>query len=490
MKGEPTCSSLVTRKSPVCGKDEEDRSQCDSLSLTNSIIGSSPDDDEELIDNEWQGIVSEPATTNTPASDNSVERTPTTVSDVTVLPVRPTLNTFSFAGNPLNDFDDLMTLMPAVSASAKPLTRADKVRHVLVLGATGNIGRLVLKALGAMERATTLTINCLVRANKPEVAIARVRASVSSLRLGPEATTRLMGLVRVWCGDVTKEMFGMNEAEYLRLVRRVEGVYVAVGPDIRAELHKFHLGQSSKTDSPLSCQNSLYSSMSETLVTHWQHIFRFAAADKAKHIWAVSPLLASLQLLLAPTTGQPLVESQLDSLAALSDSNLSPHTNLFGCLAWAKCVTEGALAAAKRDKGVSVTIFRLAPLSLGNPIERGKLHPENSALTWSFLQLMVRTGIAPDLPPDFYTLLSQSGEQCLQHAVSHNFSSYISITVHQSCMPCSLSNSPCRECNFMRCEGYNIHVSSQVNLSLSHNRLHWIYHIIKTEPQVTGSVVC
>jgi len=308
----------------------------------------------------------------------------------------------------LSDLEDLQAFLPQIDATTRPLTKANKVRQVLVLGATGNVGRWVVKHLGDLKRPTPLIIHCLVRANKMEVASARLRSSLDSLQEGLADT--LMPRVRLWTGDVTKSMFGMDDTDYVKLVRRVETVYVAVGPDRRSVMREAG-GDGSEAV-------SLYAHASATAVLYWSHVLDFAAKYRRKHIWTATPLIMSAPLLETGKHKNRLVES--DGGRCEVPTSLSPHRNYLGCQSWTKGVVESLLSHARKERDMAITVCRLPPLSFyqhGDGDITSRLRSEAEPIAWSVLKVVIRTGKLPSLNDLFFSLFSHPADEAIKEMV-------------------------------------------------------------------------
>ena len=102
-------------------------------------------------------------------------------------------------------------------APAVPVT---EVREVLLTGATGFVGRFVLHDLLRMDG--DLVVHCLVRATDGEQGLQRLRAAMEAAEIWDEA---LAGRIRVVEGDLSEPRFGLGQAVFEDLARRIDTVY-------------------------------------------------------------------------------------------------------------------------------------------------------------------------------------------------------------------------------------------------------------------------
>jgi thioester reductase-like protein len=111
-------------------------------------------------------------------------------------------------------------LDPRIALRAAP-TVAAPLQSVLLTGASGFFGGFVLAEL---LRETQANIVCLVRAQTPEAAAARVEANLSGLGCAVEASA-LAARVSFLCADVAEADFGLSRQEFLGLSERVDSVF-------------------------------------------------------------------------------------------------------------------------------------------------------------------------------------------------------------------------------------------------------------------------
>jgi len=105
-----------------------------------------------------------------------------------------------------------------VAVAHPPRTGAPQ--RVLLTGATGFLGAHLLAEL--LDR-TGAQVHCLVRAESPEVAAARLRANLrrAGLDVPPERLARVVPVV----GDLSKPLLGLGEREFDGLAESVDAIY-------------------------------------------------------------------------------------------------------------------------------------------------------------------------------------------------------------------------------------------------------------------------
>ncbi len=93
-------------------------------------------------------------------------------------------------------------------------------REVLLTGATGFIGRFVLRDL--LQQTTDLVVHCLVQADNVEHGFERLRAALQHAEIWEEA---FAPRIRVVVGDIGQARFGLNSADFTGLCQRIDAVY-------------------------------------------------------------------------------------------------------------------------------------------------------------------------------------------------------------------------------------------------------------------------
>ncbi|MDD9984131.1 MAG: SDR family oxidoreductase [Gammaproteobacteria bacterium] len=120
------------------------------------------------------------------------------------------------------DVDDLRRFVHSTIARESPAApvSASEFREVLLTGATGFVGRFLLREL--LRQDDRLVVHCLVRADGVEQGLARIRAAMEHADIWDEA---LAPRIRVVIGDLRTAGFGLNTTDFDALCRRIDAVY-------------------------------------------------------------------------------------------------------------------------------------------------------------------------------------------------------------------------------------------------------------------------
>ena len=102
-------------------------------------------------------------------------------------------------------------------AAAVPVT---EVKEVLLTGATGFVGRFVLRDLLRMEG--DLVVHCLVRATDGDHGLQRLRAAMQDAEIWEE---RFAARIRVVPGDIGEARFGLSQRAFDDLATRIDAVH-------------------------------------------------------------------------------------------------------------------------------------------------------------------------------------------------------------------------------------------------------------------------
>ena len=120
---------------------------------------------------------------------------------------------------------DLTTLRRFVRAAVTdatpdaPVSPAD-FRHALVTGATGFVGRFLVRDL--LERDPDLTVHCLVRAANPDEGLERLRAN---MRHAETWDDDFAPRLRIHPGDIEQPRLGLSGSDFDDLCGRIDAVY-------------------------------------------------------------------------------------------------------------------------------------------------------------------------------------------------------------------------------------------------------------------------
>ena len=102
-------------------------------------------------------------------------------------------------------------------AAAVPVAN---VREVLLTGATGFVGRFVLRDL--LRQDADLVVHCLVRAADGEHGLQRLRAALEEAEIWDEA---FAARIRVVAGDIGEARLGLSRAGFDDLAQRIDAVH-------------------------------------------------------------------------------------------------------------------------------------------------------------------------------------------------------------------------------------------------------------------------
>ena len=120
------------------------------------------------------------------------------------------------------DLDSLRSFVHSTIAEESPgePVSADDFREVLLTGATGFVGRFLLREL--LRQDDRLVVHCLVRADGPEHGFARIRAALEHAEIWDDA---FGSRIRIAVGDICAARFGLSGSEFDDLGRRIDAVY-------------------------------------------------------------------------------------------------------------------------------------------------------------------------------------------------------------------------------------------------------------------------
>ena len=120
------------------------------------------------------------------------------------------------------DLDSLRSFVHSTIAEELPAepVSANDFREVLLTGATGFVGRFLLREL--LRQSDRLVVHCLVRADGVEHGFARIRAALEHAEIWDDA---FGSRIRIAVGDICETRFGLSDAEFDDLGRRIDAVY-------------------------------------------------------------------------------------------------------------------------------------------------------------------------------------------------------------------------------------------------------------------------
>ena len=109
--------------------------------------------------------------------------------------------------------------MLSEATPASPVSPAD-FRRVLVTGATGFVGRFLVRDL--LARDSGPTVHCIVRAASAEQGLERLRAEMQRAGIWDDA---FASRIRTYPGDIARPRFGLSDADFGHLCRHIDAVY-------------------------------------------------------------------------------------------------------------------------------------------------------------------------------------------------------------------------------------------------------------------------
>ena len=120
------------------------------------------------------------------------------------------------------DLDSLRSFIHSTIGEESPAepVSANDFREVLLTGATGFVGRFLLRDL--LRQDDSLVVHCLVRAGGVEHGFARIRAALEHAEIWDDA---FGPRIRVVAGDICAPRLGLSDAKFDDLCRRVDAVY-------------------------------------------------------------------------------------------------------------------------------------------------------------------------------------------------------------------------------------------------------------------------
>ncbi len=162
------------------------------------------------------------------------------------------------------DVDELRRVVHAALARETPARAMAPTGfgEVLLTGATGFVGRFVLRAL--LRQNDRLIVHCLIRAKSVEHGFARLRDTLEQAEIREDTPEER---IRVVPGDISRERFGLNESTFGELCQRIDAVY-HVGANVDLVLS---YGDIRKTN-----VLGLRSVLDLCLSTRLKHLFHFS----------------------------------------------------------------------------------------------------------------------------------------------------------------------------------------------------------------------
>ncbi len=212
-----------------------------------------------------------------------------------------------------------------------PPVPPSEFREVFLTGATGFVGRFLLRDLLVQDEART--VHCLVRASGPEQGFERVRSALQQAHIwNDDFGCR----IKVVAGHLEVSRFGLREADFTRLCQRIDAVY-----HVAAEV----------------ALASTYINVREINVMSLQQVLALCLGLRFKHLFFISTLGIFPQYFCnfaEEFVGDRIatqMQPNLDSMKRLYPLGLSGYP-------WSKLTAEQVLLYAQRA-GMPLAIFRL-----------------------------------------------------------------------------------------------------------------------------------
>ena len=244
---------------------------------------------------------------------------------------------------------------------APPVSPTD-FRHILVTGATGFVGRFLMRDL--LHSNSELTVHCIVRGDSAETGFEYLRAKMEHAGTWNDA---FAPRIRVYAGDISKPRLGLSIRDFDELCGRIDAVHhLAARLDLAAGYNAI------RADNVLCIRNVLELCLS----TRFKHLFHMSSMG-------VFPAYVC-------SFGREYRDSHIGDQAQPDLASMK-RTFPLGLLGypWCKLVTEQAVLFA-RAIGMPAAIFRLAQTSMAST---GYTQPEN--VLHRFLGAVVDVGSIP-----------------------------------------------------------------------------------------------
>ena len=244
---------------------------------------------------------------------------------------------------------------------APPVSPTD-FRHVLVTGATGFVGRFLMRDL--LGSNSDLTVHCIVRGDSAETGFEYLRAKMEHAETWDDA---FAPRIRVYAGDISKPRLGLSSPDFHELCRRIDAVYhLAARLDLAAGYNAI------RADNVVCIRGVLELCLS----IRFKHLFHMSSMG-------VFPAYVC-------SFGREYRDSHIGDQAQPDLASMK-RTFPLGLLGypWCKLVTEQAVLFSQAI-GMPAAIFRLAQTSMAST---GYTQPEN--ILHRFLGAVAEVGSIP-----------------------------------------------------------------------------------------------
>ena len=204
-------------------------------------------------------------------------------------------------------------------------------REVLLTGATGFVGRFVLRDL--LRQKADLVVYCLVRADHAEHGFERLQAALRQAEIWDDA---FAPRIRVVVGDIAEARFGLGQSDFDDLCQRIDAVY--------------HLAADLSLSKP-------YAAMRKVDTFSIRNVLNLSLRTRCKHVFFASSMGVFPQYFFA--FANEFQDCRIDHQMQ-PDLAMMKRKFPLGLLGypWSKLVTEQVLLFAQAA-GLPVGIFRL-----------------------------------------------------------------------------------------------------------------------------------
>ncbi|MCY3595512.1 MAG: SDR family oxidoreductase [Bacteroidetes bacterium] len=278
-------------------------------------------------------------------------------------------------------------------------------REVLLTGATGFLGRFLLRDL--LRRNPDLTVTCIVRADHSQHAFSRIRAAFEEAEIWED---EFAPRIRAMAGDVHLPNFGLEPSQFADFYQRIDAVY--------------HLAASLSVATP-------YVALRKINVFSIRSVLELCLTTRLKHVFFASTMGVFPEYFCGfanEYSGSRVTHQMQPDIASMKRAF---PLGLLG-YPWTKVVVEQTLLHAART-GVPVALFRLphtnvASTGFGNAddvavrtvaavVDSGQM-PEGFTLQWSqaAVDVVADTMAAISMNPDRrFTIYHYSEDPPLGH---------------------------------------------------------------------------
>ncbi|WP_408895227.1 beta-ketoacyl synthase N-terminal-like domain-containing protein [Paenibacillus taichungensis] len=241
---------------------------------------------------------------------------------------------------------------------SKDLNETTSYRNILLTGSTGYLG---IYLLADLIKFTDSKIHVLIRADDPEIAEQRLIMNWCHYFNQDDIISRLKDRVQIVVGDLSKDQFGMNDADYQNIAMRVDCVVHSAG------LVK-HFGE--------------YSTFEEINVDGTTRLIEFSKIGNKK----------DFNLISSTAVGRGNIENKQYLLFSEFDSNVGQKIN--NPYGKSKFKAEQIVLQA-RNEGINTNIFRVGNIMFDSQTGQFQSNIETNGI-YTILRAMIKMKIFPN----------------------------------------------------------------------------------------------